>query len=132
MAYYVYEQGSNKLLELSDSPIAESKFTGEFYASTPLSVDEINLKYSWDEVDGVWKLRNIGYISKLEFLRRFTLSERIAIRTKAKTDPIVEDFMDLLELSQVIGINDTDTINGLNYLSLLGILSTERIQEILA
>ena len=60
------------------------------------------------------------FISGVEFLRRFTSAQRIAIRTLTKTDPIADDFMRLLDatIAQGSGVNlmDQDTIDGVGYL----------------
>ena len=61
------------------------------------------------------------FISGVEFLRRFTPAQRIAIRTLTKTDPIADDFMRLLDatIAQGSGVNlmDQDTIDGVGYLA---------------
>jgi hypothetical protein len=67
----------------------------------------------------------------LEFLRRLNASERIATRTRAKTDPIVEDFMDLLDRASEVRSDDADVSNGLKYLWAVGILQTGRVGEIM-
>jgi len=70
-------------------------------------------------------------ISKLEFKQRLTQAERIAIRTAAKTDDIVYDFMDLLDSSSFIDLMHVDTIAGVNYLESQGLIATGRATEIL-
>ena len=61
------------------------------------------------------------FISGVEFLRRFTSAQRIAIRTLTKTDPVADDFMRLLDatIAQGSGVNlmDQDTIDGVGYLA---------------
>ena len=68
-------------------------------------------------------------ISKLEFLRRFTAEERIAIR--ASTNPIIVDFMELLNLAENVRLDDADTIAGVNYLESLTLLAVGRAAIIL-
>ncbi len=72
----------------------------------------------------------------LGFYRRFTSQERIAIRALAKTDPLVEDFMALLDLAVAKGGNidllDTDTINGVNYIQTAVPLAAGRSSALLA
>lgn len=72
----------------------------------------------------------------LAFYRRFTASERISIRTLAKTDPVVDDFMTLLDLAVSKGGNidllDTDTINGVNYIQTAVPLAAGRSSALLA
>ena len=38
-------------------------------------------------------------LTRYEFLSRFTPQERVAIREAAKTDPIIDDFMEMMKLS---------------------------------
>lgn len=69
-------------------------------------------------------------LSQLEFLRRLTVSERVAIRASA--DPVVIDFLHLLSLAQDVRLNDPDTIAGVNYLEQAGLLAEGRGWVILA
>ena len=68
-------------------------------------------------------------ITKLAFLRRFTAEERIAIR--ASIDPVIVDFMMLLDLSQELVTTDPDTQAGIEYLVAQGLLTLERAELIL-
>lgn len=60
-------------------------------------------------------------ISGLAYLRRFTQSQRIAVRELAKTDAIAQDLMHLLDSTIAqggqINLMDQDTVNGANYLA---------------
>lgn len=66
-----------------------------------------------------------------DFLRRFTSEERIAARTLAKTDPVVEDFMDLLSKATNVISSDADTQAGMGYLVYVGVLTEARKNTIL-
>ena len=68
-------------------------------------------------------------ITKLAFLRRFTAEERIAIR--ASIDPVIVDFMTLLDLAQEVTTTDPDTQTGIEYLVAQGLLTLERAEMIL-
>lgn len=70
-------------------------------------------------------------LQPIEFLRRFKPAERMFIRALAKTDPIVEDFMALLDLTDLIHTNDADVGRGLGYLTMVGALAPGRRAEIL-
>jgi len=69
--------------------------------------------------------------TKLEYLRRFTQDERIAIRTAAKTVPQLEDYLALLELASEVRSDDPDIASALTMLEQSGLLAAGRAQEIL-
>lgn len=62
-------------------------------------------------------------ISRLDFLRRFTAPQRIAIRTAAATDPIISDALQLLDLAQEVRLDDPDTLAFTGYLVAAGLLT---------
>lgn len=68
---------------------------------------------------------------RLDFLRRFNMGERIAIRTARATDPILNDFFSLLEQATNVHSDDPDTLAGMGYLVQQGLLSAARRDEIL-
>lgn len=69
-------------------------------------------------------------VTKLAYLRRFTQAERIAVNGSA--DPIVQDFMTMLNMAEEIVLIDPDTVAGTNYLEQLGLIGEGRAAEILA
>ena len=69
-------------------------------------------------------------LTVLEFQRRFTREERIAVRIAAKTDAVVEDLVRLMDAATAIDVDDSDIVAGLNYLVTLGILTVERVAQI--
>ena len=70
-------------------------------------------------------------VTKLAFKQRMTAAERIAIRTAASTDPIVFDFMDLVDSAIYIDLARQDTQDGVNYLESAGLLAAGRAAQIL-
>lgn len=68
-------------------------------------------------------------ITKLAFLRRFTAEERIAIRNTS--DPIINDFMELLNHAEEIIIDDPDIVAAVNYFESLELIAPSRKEEIL-
>lgn len=73
-------------------------------------------------------------ISKSEWLKRWTQPERIGIRTLAKTNVYVEDFVELLNNApDIVHLDDPDMIVGvpqvLNALSTAGVIDAETIAE---
>lgn len=67
-------------------------------------------------------------LTRFEFLSRFTPTERVAIRDLAKTDAIVEDFMEMMKLSGNVSL--VLARPGLNYIASKGRLTTARATEI--
>lgn len=110
-----------------------------------LTGEYANVGVGWGYNNGIFTTPSITtdsvpdlpkYWNSFDFYRRFTSAERILIRNTAKVDPIVEDFMHTLDAAIASKSNilasDQDTINGLNYLKTMNILTQERIEEILA
>lgn len=103
------------------SDVSISKFEGVPYP-------DLNTM-TWDEtIDNFVKNGNV--YTKLAFLNRFTSQERVAIRSS--TDPVVIDFMELMNAASEIDRTNSDTIAGINYLASIGLLTAQRAQEILA
>lgn len=71
-------------------------------------------------------------LTKLQFLNRFTNEELAAVYTAAKTNVLIEVFMDKLKLAQEINLDDPQTVGGLQALAAAGLLSEARVQEVLA
>ena len=70
-------------------------------------------------------------MTKLEYLRRFTQEERITIRTVAASNPVLADYMALLELAQEVDTNDPDTQAAVQMLEAAGLIAAGRGAEIL-
>lgn len=82
--------------------------------------------------DGSIEGQIVGRImTKLEFLRRFTAEERVAIRTVAKTNVQLEDYLALLDLADEMNTADVDTRGGVKMLEAAGLLAAGRAAEIL-
>ena len=74
----------------------------------------------------------VDELNKIDFLRLFTQAERIAIRQAAKVNPLVEDYQDLLNLSDVVRLSDPGVQAGVPLLELGGPLAKGRAAQILA
>lgn len=71
-------------------------------------------------------------ISPLEFLRRVPMPTRIAIREAAKTDPVIQDAMELLMVAKEIDVHDADTLSFVAYMrDVKGLLTTEQAEALL-
>lgn len=70
-------------------------------------------------------------LSRLQFMRRFTQAERIAIRAARASDPVIDDFMGLLEMTDEVRLDDPDTIAGIQFMVSQSLLDPARADEIL-
>lgn len=70
-------------------------------------------------------------LTKLEYLRRFTTEERVNIRESAKTNPVLEDYLVMMELADEINTGDADTIAAVNMLEQVGLIGAGRASEVL-
>jgi len=71
-------------------------------------------------------------ITKLEYLRRFTTDERVAIRATASANPVLDDYLKLMELAQEINLDDPDTVAAVQMLEQAGLIAAGRAAEVLA
>lgn len=71
-------------------------------------------------------------VTKLEYLRRFTMEERITIRQAATQSPVLSDYLAMLELAQDINLDDADTIGAVSMLEAAELIAPGRAAEILA
>ncbi len=108
--------------------VAEEDIPADFVGGKYLyQASELVLNPAWvDPVDAIPAIPAAPepterYVSGVEFLRRFTVAQRIAARQLAKTDPIAEDFFDLLDKTIAqngrVNLIDPDTVSGVGYLA---------------
>lgn len=64
-------------------------------------------------------------IHVVTFLERVPLFKRIAIREVAKVNPVVEDFLDILNKAEQVILDAPDVIGGLQYLVSQNLLTVE-------
>lgn len=69
--------------------------------------------------------------TKLEYLRRFTMEERIAVRQAAGSNPMLADYLAMMELAEEIDTGDADTIAAVNMLEQVGLIGIGRANEVL-
>lgn len=127
MTYYVLTRAGALLGLLKSDPyslglndVSVHEFDGE--------IPDLNT-HVWDSASESLVLDS-GVLSKLDFLNRFTLNERLAIR--ASVDPIVIDIMKLLEMASYVNVHDAATVQGVHYLASVNLIEAARILEILA
>lgn len=71
-------------------------------------------------------------ISRMDFLRRLTSAERQAIKTAAKTNQSVDDFLFMFENTTdlMVNLDSQELIDGLAYFVAQGLLAANRPAEI--
>lgn len=84
------------------------------------------------EVEAPTAAQASTHLTKLDFLRRFSRAERIALRAEIEADPVVGDFMMMLDLASSVDLADGDVIEGIAYLEDNGLLEAGRKDAILA
>ena len=78
--------------------------------------------------------RNTGptILTKLQFENRFTFEELVAIETAAETNPGIRVLQAKQAKADFIDLTDENTIIGVMFLQSVGLLTQERMAEILA
>lgn len=72
-------------------------------------------------------------VTKFEFRELFTLEEKLALYEAAKTNTVIQVFMDdIASIKDDVDLTLPRTVDGLNYLVHLGLITVERVGQILA
>jgi hypothetical protein len=83
-------------------------------------------------MDAYVAVHTVAVLTKYQFLDRFTQEERVAIRAAALTDGVLQDFMEMLEVSGEVILANPKTAAGANYIESIGLVAAGRAAEILA
>lgn len=111
-------------------------FTSKYFAIEIQEDENCSIGYFYDKENSP-RFEAPPYVppsitfTSYEFLLRFTAQERSAYRNAAKTDDIVADFHELATAAQEIQNDNPMTIQGMDYLVSIGILTEQRKNEIL-
>lgn len=70
-------------------------------------------------------------ITKLAMISRFTNNEYINIVTATKTDPAVQAWYDMFQVTNTVNLKDKRCIDGVNFLVSKNLLTQTRADEIL-
>ena len=72
-------------------------------------------------------------VSPVQFKLLFTAQERVAMRTARATDPVIDDFFDIIEDPRLTGVDLglQSTKDAIAYLNAQGLLTDERAAEVL-
>ena len=86
---------------------------------------------SWEYSEGALRKKPVR-LTRLDYMRRFTLVEEAGIRVAARTDPMIEVILGRLSAAEHVDVTDTETMAGVDYLVVNGLLTAERKAEVLA
>lgn len=70
-------------------------------------------------------------LSKYQFLSRLTVQERVSIFELENTNPMVKMWLEMFRICDEIDLTNSETIQGINMLSQMDILTNERVLELL-
>lgn len=117
--------------------IVENRITGEVAYAYTADVATDFPEYPFAKYNHIRQKEEVAaplqrLITKLEYLRRFTTAERVAIRAAADANPVLDDYLKLMELAQEINLDDPDTVSAAQMLEQSGLIATGRAAEVLA
>ena len=70
-------------------------------------------------------------LSKYEFRSKFTMNEQVEIAIVAKTDPVIEVFLENMNIAEFIDLHNPQISQGLDYMISINFISQARKTEIL-
>ncbi len=125
MAEYIVTRKSDGEEIYRYSADAPTEWNGmEFSTHDHLPAPAIN-------ADGSIDAQSVRVWTVLEYKRRFTQDERIAIRYAAGQSQELDDYLELLKDAQEVRSDDPDILKALAALEAFGLLAQGRAQEIL-
>ncbi len=86
---------------------------------------------SWEYAESALRKKPVR-LTRLDYMRRFTLAEEAGIRVAARTDPMIEVILGRLSAAEYVDVTDPETMAGVDYLVSQGLLTAERKAEVLA
>ena len=130
MAYFVlYNRTTNNLIDISDIEFPPERVEPQLVQeSREGDIPDVREWY-WNTATLSFFNKHIRKFPKLEFLNLFTPQERVTARASA--DPFVKDFLALLDIAEFVSTEDPNTIQALQYLAYLGIITSDRATQII-
>lgn len=130
MWFAVYRVADGALMS-SGSSVAETLPAGRAVKTFATRPDD---GFTWNPVTKAYDIAVSAPsrpLTRLEFMRLFTLAERGAIRAAGETDAVIADFLGLLDMAQEVVLSDSLITDGLAYLVQQSLVSQARADEIL-
>jgi hypothetical protein len=127
MTYYILHNSAGELIGVNNTELPKTLLFDATIIQVNDQIPDLN-KVIWNP-DILQFESNTVPLTRLDFMSRFTTTERIAIYNSA--DLVVQDALMLLQSAQFIDVTDFRTISAINYFSQVGLLDQSRITEIL-
>lgn len=129
MAYYKYSTNTGEILEISDFQLVPD---GKYVVSyNEISRSDLEKYYEWNSYSLAFQEKTRRTITKKDFLKRITPSEYAAIKTEIATNGILDYHWQMIMMSDLVDLDDSDTTTSFNTLESLNIISSARKAEIL-
>jgi hypothetical protein len=131
MSYYIIaDRSTGELIQVSSDLLTPAD--GQLMLSRDGDIPDLS-KYSWSpQLLAFVETRANRFVTQEAFVRRLTTDELRAIYTLAKQSIDVEIWLDRFKMAKEIDLDDPNLIYGLYGLYQAGILTTERIEEVLS
>ncbi len=127
--YYVMTRNDQMLGILFSNPYGES-FEGISFHEMDGLIPDLNA-YEWDaESETLKRAEGKKVLTKLQFLDKFTMQERIAITSSP--DPVIVDIMRMFDIADYINMADPKTVQAIQYFLHANLITPERYAEIIA
>ena len=130
MYYVLADQVTGELIQVSSEPIIQGN--GQIVKVREGNIPDLS-KFEWHNNSLSFIEKNpTRFLTQEAFARRLTESELRAIYQASKVSIDVEIWLDRFKMAKEIDLDDPFLVNGLNGLAANGLLSVERVQEILS
>ena len=130
MYYTLADQFTGELIQVSSDPIVQGE--GQIVKMRHGEIPDLN-KYEWHNGSLAFIEKNSSrFMTQEAFTRRLTDQEMRNIYQASKVSIDVEIWLDRFKMAKEIDLDDPFLVNGLNGLAVNGLLSFERVQEILS
>jgi hypothetical protein len=130
MYYVLADQFTGELIQVSSDPIVQGE--RQIVKMRHGEIPDLN-KYEWHNGSLAFIEKNSSrFMTQEAFTRRLTEQEMRNIYQASKVSIDVEIWLDRFKMAKEIDLDDPFLVNGLNGLAANGLLSIERVQEILS